>query len=195
MDEHVGPMQAIVEDLLMLSKLEQNDKADDQVTVSVPELIADIQRQSQNIAPHLDHMLALEIDTNLEIFGSSKELYSCFSNLVFNAIHYTDDRGVIEIRWYRDELGAHFSVKDAGSGIAAEHIPRLTARFYRVDHSRTKARGGTGLGLAIVKHVLTRHGATMHIESEIDVGSTFHCDFPFYAIVEAEPNDTKDKSA
>ena len=86
-------------------------------------------------------------------------------------------------------------MKDAGSGIAAEHIPRLTARFYRVDRSRTRARGGTGLGLAIVKHVLTRHGATMHIESEIDVGSTFHCDFPFYAIVEAEPNDTKDKSA
>ncbi len=108
MSEHVGRMQAIVEDLLMLSKLEQNDKTDDQVNVSVAELIADIQRQSQNIAPPLDHMLALEIDTNLEIFGSSKELYSCFSNLVFNAIHYTDDRGVIEIRWYRDELGLIF---------------------------------------------------------------------------------------
>ncbi len=195
MDEHVGRMQTIVEDLLMLSKLEQNDKSDDQVSVSVAELIADIQRQSQNIAPQLDHMLALEIDTNLEIFGSSKELYSCFSNLVFNAIHYTDDRGVIEIRWYRDELGAHFSVKDAGSGIAAEHIPRLTERFYRVDRSRTRARGGTGLGLAIVKHVLTRHGATLHIESEIGVGSTFRCDFPLDAIVEAEPNDTKDQSA
>ncbi len=86
-------------------------------------------------------------------------------------------------------------MKDAGSGIAAEHIPRLTERFYRVDRSRTRARGGTGLGLAIVKHVLTRHGATLHIESEIGVGSTFRCDFPFDAIVEAEPNDTKDKSA
>lgn len=195
MSDHVNRMQAVVEDLLTLSKLEQKDEIDDPVRVSVAELITEIHRQSQNLDTDSDHLFVLDIDTSLAIFGSGKELYSCFSNLVFNAVHYTDERGVIEITWYRDEQGAHFSVKDNGKGIPPEKIPRLTERFYRVDRSRARAYGGTGLGLAIVKHVLTRHQATLHIESELGAGSTFRCDFPLHCIVETEANEANDKSA
>lgn len=195
MSEHVSRMQAVVEDLLTLSGLEQKDQIANPVPVSVADLITDIHRQSQTVSAYRDHLFALEIDTNLWILGAGKELLSCFSNLVFNAINYTDARGVIEIHWYRDEHGAHFSVTDNGTGIAAEDIPRLTERFYRADRSRARAQGGTGLGLAIVKHVLTRHGAALHIESQLGVGSTFRCDFPVDRIVDAESESAKGKSA
>lgn len=184
MSDHVSRMQAIVDDLLMLSRLEQSDNLDKREPVDVPNLIADIHRQSRQIDAHADHMFALEVDTSLWIRGSDKELYSCFSNLVYNAVHYTGERGVVEIRWYRDDDGAHFSVKDNGIGIAAEHLPRLTERFYRADPSRARSHGGTGLGLAIVKHVLTRHRATLHVESKPGAGSFFRCDFPPEEIVE-----------
>jgi len=189
MSDHVGRMQAVVEDLLMLSNLEQKDRVDDSAPVPVPELLVDIHRQSQRLRANCYHIFALEIDTGLSIYGSAKELYSCFSNLIYNAVHYTGERGVIEIHWYRDKEGAHLSIKDNGVGIGAEHIARLTERFYRVDPSRTRPTGGTGLGLAIVKHVLTRHGASLHIDSELGHGSTFRCDFPLESIVEAKDID------
>ena len=195
MSEHVSRMQAVVEDLLTLSKLEQKDQIANPAPVAVADLVTDIHRQSQSVGAYRDHLFALEIDTNLGILGSGKELFSCFSNLVLNAINYTDARGVIEIQWYRDEYGAHFSVTDNGKGIAAVGIPRLTERFYRTDRSRARAHGGTGLGLAIVKHVLTRHGAALHIESQLGVGSTFRCDFPLDCIVETQADSAQDKSA
>lgn len=195
MSNHVRRMQAVVEDLLTLSKLEQNDHVDDHTRITVAEMITDIHRQAQNLEDHSDHIFVLEIDTNLEILGSSNELFSCFSNLVFNAVQYTDARGVIEIHWYRDEHGAHFSVKDNGKGIPAEKIPRLTERFYRVDRSRARALGGTGLGLAIVNHVLSRHRATLHIENEVGAGSMFRSDFPPELIVEAQVASAEDQSA
>ena len=101
-------------------------------------------------------------------------------------MRYTNPRDVIEIRWYRDKEGAHFSVRDHGIGIAPEHINRLTERFYRVDAGRDRAAGGTGLGLAIVKHALTLHDAKLHIESELGEGSLFRCDFPSSKIVEPQ---------
>ncbi len=195
MGNHVKRMQAVVEDLLTLSKLEQNDHVADHAPVPVAEMITDIHRQAQNLEDHSDHIFVLEIDTNLEILGSSNELFSCFSNLVFNAVQYTAARGVIEIQWYRDEYGAHFSVKDNGKGIPVEKIPRLTERFYRVDRSRARALGGTGLGLAIVNHVLSRHQATLHVESEVGLGSTFRCDFRPESIVAAQVHDAEDQSA
>jgi two-component system phosphate regulon sensor histidine kinase PhoR len=110
--------------------------------------------------------------------GRRNELYSAFSNLVFNAVQYTPAGGRITVMWYADAGGAHFEVADTGPGIAAHHIDRLTERFYRVDSARSRELGGTGLGLAIVKHVLTRHGATLRIDSELGEGSRFICDFP-----------------
>lgn len=195
MMEHVIRMQSIVEDLLTLSKLEQSDGSDNPTSVPVAELIADIHRQSQSLNKKFEHIFVLEVDTELKIRGSDKELHSCFSNLIYNAIHYSDKQNLIKIRWYRDNDGAHFSVKDNGQGIEKQHHARLTERFYRVEKSRDRAQGGTGLGLAIVKHVLTRHGAKLNIESELGKGSTFRCDFPVTSIVESAIEDNADKSA
>ena len=114
-----------------------------------------------------------------EIAGVPAELQSALSNLVNNAVRYTPGGGSIEVQWLRKEDGsAVFSVHDTGLGIAPEHIPRLTERFYRVDRSRSRETGGTGLGLAIVKHVLQRHGATLDIASTLGKGSVFSVTFP-----------------
>jgi two-component system phosphate regulon sensor histidine kinase PhoR len=185
MINHVTRMQSIVEDLLTLSQLEQKDDIDHPVSVPVAKLIADIHRQSQSLNATFEHKIVLEIEPELRIYGSDKDLHSCFSNLVYNAINYSGKQQLIEIRWYHDENGAHFEVKDSGPGIEPQHLERLTERFYRVDKSRDRAHGGTGLGLAIVKHVLTRHDARLHIESELDKGSTFRCDFPNDSIAES----------
>jgi two-component system phosphate regulon sensor histidine kinase PhoR len=88
------------------------------------------------------------------------------------------------IRWWTDEAGGHFSVRDTGPGISAEHLPRLTERFYRVDPGRSRETGGSGLGLAIVKHALYRHGARLEIESAEGRGSNFTCHFPRERVLE-----------
>lgn len=197
MSDHVSRMQAVVEDLLLLSALEQRDRVDNPKPVPVAELIVDIHRRSQQIAAHQDRIFMLELETDVSILGSYKELYSCISNLIYNAVKYTEPRGIIEIRWYRDDDGAHLAIKDNGIGIGPEHISRVTERFYRAENSRARTRGGTGLGLAIVKHILTRHGASLHIESEIGKGSVFRCDFPTAVIVEEvdDASATIDRSA
>ncbi len=113
------------------------------------------------------------------MIGSRDELASAFGNLVSNAIRYTPDGGSVTLGWRVDDEGRGvFSVADSGIGIAPEHMPRLTERFYRVDRSRSRATGGTGLGLAIVKHVLLRHQAELDVMSELGKGSTFTCILP-----------------
>ncbi|MGH8208988.1 MAG: ATP-binding protein, partial [Steroidobacteraceae bacterium] len=118
------------------------------------------------------------IDSDAHLMGDEPEIHSAFSNLVDNAAKYTPPEGSIEMRWWVDDQGAHFCVTDTGMGIPAEHIPRLTERFYRVDAGRSRATGGSGLGLAIVKHVLQRHGAELEVQSTLGSGSTFTCHFP-----------------
>jgi two-component system, OmpR family, phosphate regulon sensor histidine kinase PhoR len=110
--------------------------------------------------------------------ASRKELYSAFANLAANAVRYTPAGGSIKLEWQRDESGGVFAVRDNGIGIAAEHLPRLTERFYRVDRGRSRESGGTGLGLAIVKHVLSRHQAELHVESAPGQGSCFTVRLP-----------------
>jgi two-component system phosphate regulon sensor histidine kinase PhoR len=112
------------------------------------------------------------------MLGAESELHSIFYNLIGNAIKYTPAGGNVLARWWTDENGGHFSVADTGVGIAAEHLPRLTERFYRVDPGRARTSGGSGLGLSIVKHALQRHGGTLDIVSEQGKGSTFTCHFP-----------------
>jgi two-component system phosphate regulon sensor histidine kinase PhoR len=107
------------------------------------------------------------------------ELYSAMSNLVTNAVRYTPEGGLVRVSWtLLDDGRGEFKVKDTGPGIAPEHLPRLTERFYRIDRSRSRETGGTGLGLAIVKHVAQRHGAELHIKSELGQGSCFSIIFP-----------------
>jgi two-component system phosphate regulon sensor histidine kinase PhoR len=120
-----------------------------------------------------------------------QELQSAFSNLVSNAVRYTPDSGEITLRWFEKDGQPVFSVTDTGEGIASEHIPRLTERFYRVDRSRSRETGGTGLGLAIVKHILTRHGAKLDIQSTPGKGSTFSAIFPHARLISAQAEDQK----
>ncbi len=186
MEKHANRMQYLVEDLLLLSQLERGDAVGGEQPIAVAELISEIHQQIAAIEGATERIFSLELDADLHLNGSQKTLHSAFSNLLINAVRYTNPRDVIEIRWYRDKEGAHFSVRDHGIGIAPEHINRLTERFYRVDAGRDRAAGGTGLGLAIVKHALTLHDAKLHIESELGEGSLFRCDFPTSKIVEPQ---------
>ncbi|NKB36152.1 MAG: phosphate regulon sensor histidine kinase PhoR [Gammaproteobacteria bacterium] len=177
-------MQRLIDDLLRLASLESEIDQESHDEVNITDLIEIIAREAKDLSGKLSHKIVVKANPDLWLKGRYKELHSAFSNIVFNAIKYSPEKANIEISWYRDENGAHFSVRDHGDGIAAEHIPRLTERFYRVDEGRSREKGGTGLGLAIVKHVLARHEASLHIDSEHGDGSIFRCDFPEKAIID-----------
>ncbi|MGE6792088.1 phosphate regulon sensor histidine kinase PhoR [Pseudomonas guineae] len=178
MQQQGGRMQNLLNDLLLLAKLEATDYPSDNQPVAVDLLLLSIKNDAQALSGERHHRISLEVDPHLKLKGSETELRSAFSNLVFNAVKYTPDEGEIHVRWWSDEQGAHLSVQDTGLGIEAKHLPRLTERFYRVDSSRASNTGGTGLGLAIVKHVLLRHRAHLDIISHLGKGSTFTCHFP-----------------
>jgi two-component system phosphate regulon sensor histidine kinase PhoR len=177
MEHQMQRMSDIIKDLLELSRLETEAREAPFAPVDVPALLQRIQRESQALG-YGPRDVAIEIGEPLWILGAESELYSAFSNLVFNAMRYTPDSGEVRISWMLDGEGAALSVSDTGVGIAPEHLPRLTERFYRVDRSRSRDSGGTGLGLAIVKHVLQRHGGELNVESEPGKGSIFTCRFP-----------------
>jgi two-component system phosphate regulon sensor histidine kinase PhoR len=168
-------MAQIVEDLLTLSRLEAQQEAPDE-RVAMRPLLASLKRDAEALGQGRQ-AVALHVDCDLDLRGSNQYLHSAFSNLVSNAVRYTPE-GRIDIHWERrgDEL--RFRVVDTGYGIPAEHLPRITERFYRVSTSRSRAHGGTGLGLSIVKHALALHHARLEIESEVGRGSTFACVFP-----------------
>ena len=183
MQQQGGRMQNLLNDLLLLAKLEATDYPSDNQPVAVDLLLLSIKNDAQALSGERHHRISLEADPHLKLKGSEAEVRSAFSNLVFNAVKYTPDEGNIQIRWWGDEQGAHLSVQDSGLGIEAKHLPRLTERFYRVDSSRASNTGGTGLGLAIVKHVLLRHRARLEIVSSLGKGSTFTCHFPTQQVV------------
>jgi two-component system phosphate regulon sensor histidine kinase PhoR len=139
------------------------------------------------------HELSLRVDSDAWLKGAENDIHSVVTNLVSNAVKYTPPEGTVELRWWTDKLGGHLSVRDTGAGIASEHLPRLTERFYRVDSGRSRELGGSGLGLAIVKHALHRHGAVLEVQSEEGRGSTFTCHFPVERILPppAELRSTK----
>ncbi len=179
MQEQTWRMQRLVDDLLMLSKLETAPPRTHDETVNVAALLAGLKEQAEVVSGEQRHVITVEADRNLQLLGSRDELLSAFSNLINNAVRYTPAGGRIALQWKAaPDGGACFSVSDTGEGIALEHIPHLTERFYRVDTARSRASGGTGLGLSIVKHVLLRHDARLEIASELGVGSTFTCVFP-----------------
>jgi len=124
---------------------------------------------------------------NFRLTGSAKELHSAFSNLVSNAVRYTPEGGTVTLFWGLEGGRGVFGVQDTGIGVEPRHIPRLTERFYRVDQGRSRETGGTGLGLAIVKHVLTRHQASLEVQSELGKGSVFRAVFPAQRISPLDP--------
>jgi len=176
--EQAERMKNLVDDLLLLSRLETGDGPRNGEWVDVPSLLGGVAEEARLLSGQRQHRLDLDASPGLLLLGNERELRSAFANLVFNAVHYTPEGGQVQLRWFADAAGGHFQVRDTGIGIEAQHIDRLTERFYRVDNGRSKSRGGTGLGLAIVKHVLMRHGAQLKIDSEPGKGSTFTCSFP-----------------
>nr|WP_205896426.1 phosphate regulon sensor histidine kinase PhoR [Pseudomonas nitroreducens] len=178
MQQQAGRMQNLLNDLLLLAKLEATDYPADNKPVAVDLMLLSIRNDAQALSGARNHRISLEADSKVKLKGSEAELRSAFSNLVFNAVKYTPDEGEIRIRWWADEQGAHLAVQDSGIGIDPKHLPRLTERFYRVDSSRNASTGGTGLGLAIVKHVMLRHRGTLDISSVPGKGSSFTCHFP-----------------
>jgi two-component system phosphate regulon sensor histidine kinase PhoR len=171
-------MCSIVDDLLLLSRLEAEPFINRVESVQVADMLQSICEEARILSGEQNHQITLEVADNLVIYGKSDELRSVFSNLLSNAVRYTPMNGSITVRWYKDDQGIHCQVSDTGEGIAPEHLPRLTERFYRVDVARSRNQGGTGLGLAIVKHVLIRHKGSLRIESVVGQGSSFYCDFP-----------------
>lgn len=171
-------MERLVEDLLLLSRLDTDLTESGKLQkVAVPYILRAIAEDAKILSGDRQHTIHLDLDENLEIPGVENELRSVFSNIIFNAINYTPAKGNIYVKWYQDAAHIYFKVTDTGIGIAAEHLPRITERFYRVDQDRSRQTGGTGLGLAIVKHALLRHKGQLLIESELGKGSTFTCVF------------------
>jgi two-component system phosphate regulon sensor histidine kinase PhoR len=178
MSEQTTRMESLVDDLLTLSRLENEQNTLHEEEVDVPELLSVLCEEGRALS-NGQHQLRLEIESIARLNGSASELHSAFGNLVTNAIRYTPPGGEVLMRWSEQPDGHMvFSVKDSGIGIAPQHISRLTERFYRVDRSRSRETGGTGLGLAIVKHIAIRHQAQLNIVSEEGKGSTFSIVFP-----------------
>ena len=179
-------MRAVVDALIELSRLEAASGEAGTDLIDVEEMLVLMRREALARGAH-PREVNLEIETHAELLGSEPELYSIFWNLITNAVKYTPGDGRVDIRWWADSSGGHLSVTDTGVGIAAEHLPRITERFYRVDPGRARSTGGSGLGLAIVKHAVQRHGGTLEIESEEGVGSRFTCNFPLRRVVLRAP--------
>jgi two-component system phosphate regulon sensor histidine kinase PhoR len=171
-------MLKLVDDLLMLSRLEGGDTPQREERVDVHALLNALAEDARALSQGR-HEILVNVAADAVITGGGDELRSAFGNLVSNAVRYTPKGGRVTLSWrVNAQGGGVFSVQDSGIGVAAEHIPRLTERFYRVDRGRSRETGGTGLGLAIVKHVLLRHQATLEIHSEVGVGSDFQMIFP-----------------
>jgi len=187
MREQAQSMERLVDDLLTLSALESEQNPPVEAPFAIAPLLRELTAEARALSDGR-HEIAFDLGAEAVVTGSRDELASAFGNLVSNAIRYTPAGGTVTLAWHAAENGGGaFSVADSGIGIAPEHIPRLTERFYRIDRSRSRATGGTGLGLAIVKHVLLRHQAELEITSQPGKGSTFTVRMPARRVEWAPP--------
>ena len=182
MEKQTEIMSKLVENLLFLSNLESTNLSVDSSGVRGADLIRQAHGEAIILGKEKNHMISLEIDENLVVLGSKSELYILFSNILFNAVKYTNKNGKISVKWYKANGKAFYEVADNGIGISPTHLPRITERFFKVDESRYKEEsdklGSTGLGLSLVKHVINRHNGQLKIESEAGKGSTFIASLP-----------------
>jgi len=179
MEQQTTRMQALVADLLTLAQLEGSPRPAADSFVPVRRLFEHVQAESLPLSAGRHQIVFAELVGDPAVAGSLTELQSALGNLVSNAVRYTPEGGRVDVRWLRRaDGGGCLEVQDTGPGIAREHLPRLTERFYRIDGSRSRETGGTGLGLSIVKHVMQRHGGEIDIESELGKGASFRLIFP-----------------
>jgi two-component system phosphate regulon sensor histidine kinase PhoR len=182
-------MQRLVDDLLALSRLEDNRNKLTVAPVNVPDLIRALIHDAELLSAGR-HRIDSDLDENCWLTANRDEISSALGNLIINAVRYTPDGGQVRVTWQIENGAPVFRVSDNGEGIPPEHLPRLTERFYRVDRGRSRASGGTGLGLAIVKHVLLRHDARLEIVSSQGAdrhGSTFSVIFPISRACPSSP--------
>ena len=182
-------MKQLVEDLLTLSRLESTaTEAGDLEQIPIASIIAEIVEELKLSSWFADHVITTdEVNHELMLKGNLQEIHSVVSNLINNAVKHTDPGSKIKVIWRQVENNnLEFIVEDNGQGIAAEHLDRLTERFYRVDAGRSREKGGTGLGLSIVKHVLGRHEGSLKIDSVLGIGTAFICNFPATRMVKKE---------
>lgn len=183
MRHQANRMEALITDLLLLSRVETSDRGTTNAVCRLRPLLEQIQKDAIALSGEQRHQITLTMCDDHAIRGDETQLRSAFSNLVFNAVKYTPGGGEIRMQYRLGGETAQLSVSDNGPGIDPEHQPRLTERFYRADPSRSKETGGTGLGLAIVKHVLYNHDGSLTIDSTLGTGSTFTCHFPLERLV------------
>jgi two-component system phosphate regulon sensor histidine kinase PhoR len=187
MHAQVGRMRLLIEDLLTLAKVEVPSRERDAVVMDVPAVLSQVRADVLQVSESAPERIELNCDLELRVRGVHEELRTVITNLISNAVQYTPAERVVEVSWLQVGGDAVLTVHDHGDGIGAEHLPRLTERFYRVDPGRSREKGGTGLGLSIVRHVLEAHGAALTIDSEYGEGSTFTCRFPAAIVLRAEP--------
>lgn len=182
-------MRALVDDLLLLTRLEASPNPDrnELDAVAMPGLLGSVVNDGRALSAGR-HEITLDVSSRARVIGIENELFSACLNLLTNAVRYSPDGGAVQVSWRDVAGGARFAVQDHGMGIPAEHLSRITERFYRVDLAKSRVRGGTGLGLAIVKHVLKRHNSELQITSRLAEGSTFFCDFPETQLIRTPPS-------
>lgn len=185
MREQTSRMEGLVKQLLTLSRIEAAPAMVLNEKIDVPLMLRVVEREAQTLSQQ-KQTLQFDVDPSLRVFGNEEQLRSAISNLVYNAVNHTPEGTHITVSWHKTAQGAKFSVADNGPGISAEHIPRLTERFYRVDKARSRQTGGSGLGLAIVKHALSHHEARLDIESRLGKGTTFSFVLPERLIAPGE---------
>ncbi|MGL5361139.1 MAG: phosphate regulon sensor histidine kinase PhoR [Shewanella sp.] len=181
MQQQTLRMQSMVEQLLMLSRIEDAADINLENTVDMMQLMETLEEEAKAMAQG-NYQLVFYCEPGLHSHGSELQLRSACSNLISNAIRYTEPGGSITVQWRNVAGGGRFSVTDTGEGIAPQHIGRLTERFYRVDSARSRQTGGSGLGLAIVKHALNHHHSELKVSSELGKGSTFSFVIPQHLI-------------
>jgi two-component system phosphate regulon sensor histidine kinase PhoR len=185
LDQQTKRMCALVEQIMILSKIEGVGSIDLKTVVHVPFLLKQIESEALELGKNKSLTIKFEIDPNLHLLGDEMQLRSAMANLIYNAINYTPEHGSVKVRWRLScKTGGHFSVVDDGEGIAEEHLHRLTERFYRVEGSRSRDTGGSGLGLSIVKHTLSHYGCELKVQSTIGAGSQFSFIIPTRYLIE-----------
>ncbi|MEI7254979.1 phosphate regulon sensor histidine kinase PhoR [Dickeya dadantii] len=187
MQEQTRRMDGLVRQLLTLSRIEAAAAIDLNEKVDIPLMLRVLKREADTLSQGR-HEIVFRVNEQLQVFGNEEQLRSAVSNLVYNAVNHTPQGTRIEVCWQQTPQGAQFQVSDNGPGIAAEHLPRLTERFYRVDKARSRQTGGSGLGLAIVKHALSHHDSRLEILSEEGSGSRFMFTLPNRLIVRSVLN-------
>ncbi len=196
MSQQTQRMQTLVGDLLTLAQLEGSPPPTSERWVPVARLLEQVRVDAEALSAGR-HRFSVTPAPGVQVAGAEAELLSALGNLATNAVRYTPAGGTVDLVWQRRADGAgELEVRDSGIGVAREHLPRLSERFYRVDGSRSRDTGGTGLGLSIVKHVAQRHGGALEFSSEAGKGSRFRLVLPAVRVrVEAARDANVDASA